>query len=253
MRYDRKSRQFVSYLSGLSAEGLGFFCDGEWVTYVSLPQATLWRSRLDGSQQLQLTDSSTVVGLPRWSPDGKRIAFSARKPGADWKIFVVSADGGSPEQVISGEGLELDPTWSPDGNFLAYSTDYFDLHSVVHLVDLRTHHVSTVPGSEGLFSPHWSRDGRFLFAVSHKLQNPQKLLTYTFTTQKWEQLLLAKSIDYPTWSRSGEYIHFINFVEDGTPFYRVRVSDHKLERIGVVSLPRGNGERAIRSVDGAGP
>jgi len=76
---------------------------------------------------------------------------------------------------------------------------------------------------------------------------------YTFATQKWEQLLLAKSIDYPTWSRSGEYIHFINFVEDGTPFYRVRVSDHKLERIGVVSLPRGNGERAIRSVDGAGP
>jgi len=133
MRYDRKSRQFVSYLSGLSAEGLDFSRDGEWVTYVSLPQATLWRSRLDGSQQLQLTDSSTVVGLPRWSPDGKRIAFSARKPGADWKIFVVSGDGGSPEQVISGEGLELDPTWSPDGNFLAYSTDYFDLHSVVHL------------------------------------------------------------------------------------------------------------------------
>ena len=52
---------------------------------------------------------------------------------------MVSADGGSPEQVIPGEGLELDPTWSPDGNFLAYSTDYFDLHSVVHLVDLRTH------------------------------------------------------------------------------------------------------------------
>jgi hypothetical protein len=51
-------------------------------------------------------------------------------------------------------------------------------------------------------------------------------------------LLLAKSIDYPTLSRSGEYIHFFDIVEDGTPFYRVRVSDHKLERIGVVSLPR---------------
>jgi len=252
MRYDRKSRQFVSYLSGLSAEGLDFSRDGEWVTYVSFPQATLWRSRLDGSQRLQLTDSSIVVGLPRWSPDGKRIAFSARKPSEDWRIYVVSADGGSPEQLTPGEGL-LDPTWSPDGNFLAYSSEYTNLHSVVRIVDLRTHHVSTVPGSEGLFSPHWSRDGRFLFAVSHKLQNSQKLLMYTFATQKWEQLLLAKSIDYPTWSRSGEYIHFINFVEDGTPFYRVRVSDHKLERIGVVSLPRGNGERAIRSVDGAGP
>ena len=62
---------------------------------------------------------------------------------------------------------------------------------------------------------------------------------YDFATQKWEQLLLAKSIDYPTLSRSGEYIYFFDSVEDGTPFYRVRVSDHKLERIGVVSLSRG--------------
>ena len=238
MRYDPKSRQFVSYLSGRSAEGLDFSRDGEWVTYVSFPQGTLWRSRLDGSQRLQLTDSSIVVGLPRWSPDRTRIAFSALKPSEDWRIYVVSADGGSPEQLIPGEGL-LDPTWSADGNFLAYSSDYSDPHSVVHLVDLRTHHVSTVPGSEGLFSPHWSRDGRFLFAVSHKLHDPQKLLIYTFATQKWEQLLLTKSIDYPTLSRSGEYIHFFDFVEDGTSFYRVRVSDHKLERIGVVSLSRG--------------
>jgi tricorn protease-like protein len=111
----------------------------------------------------------------------------------DWKIYVVSADGGSPEQVTPDEAL-LDPTWSPDESFLAYSSDDSDLHSAVHLVDLRTHHISTVPGSEGLFSPDWSRDGRFLFAISHKLQNSHKLLMYTFATRKWEQLLLAKSI-----------------------------------------------------------
>jgi hypothetical protein len=62
---------------------------------------------------------------------------------------------------------------------------------------------------------------------------------YTFATKRWEQLLLGKNMDYPTWSRSGEYIHFFDLVEDGTPSYRVRVSDHKLERIGVVSLSRG--------------
>jgi len=47
---------------------------------------------------------------------------------------------------------------------------------------------------------------------------------YTFATKKWEQLLLGKNMDYPTWSRSGEYVHFFDLVEDGTPFYRVRVS-----------------------------
>src|ERR1700730_7215580 len=208
--------------------------------------------RTFGSQRLQLTDSSMVVGPPRRSPDGKRIAFSARKPSEDWKIYVVSADGGTPEQLTPGDG-SLDPSWYPDGNFLASSPDYSDLNSAVDFVDLRTHHVSAVPGSEGLFSPHWSRDGRFLFALSHKLQNSQKLLMYTFATQKWEQLLLAKSIDYPTWSRSGEYIHFFDIVEDGTPFYRVRVTDHKLERIGVVSLSRGMAKGQFAQWTGLAP
>jgi len=139
----------------------------------------------------------------------------------------------------SNKSFTLPCKWKRVGE--AYSSGDSDLHSVVHLVDLQTHHVSAVPGSEGLFSPRWSRDGRFLFALTHKLQNSnsQKLLMYTFGTQKWEQLLLAKGIDYPTLSRSGEYIHFFDGVEDGSPFYRVRVSDHKLEHIEVVSLSRG--------------
>jgi hypothetical protein len=145
---------------------------------------------------------------------------------------VVSADGGSPEQVIPGEDPDWDATWSPDGNSLAFSGSSFEPNSVVHLIDLRTHPVSTLPGSEGLFSPPWSRDGRSLVAMSHNLQNSQKLLMYTFTTQKWEQLVLAKSIGYPD-------VYFEGSATSGTPFYRVRVSDHKLERIGVVSLARG--------------
>src|SRR5262249_18354207 len=66
VRYDLKSGQLVSYLSGMSAEGLDFSPDGKWVVYVTLPEGTLWRSRLDGSQQLQLTNKPMVSGLPRW-------------------------------------------------------------------------------------------------------------------------------------------------------------------------------------------
>ena len=95
------------------------------------------------------------------------------------------------------------------------------------------------------------RDGRS--PSGHNLQNSQKLLLYTFATQKWEQLLLTKSIDYPTLSRSGEYIHFFDIVEDGTPFYRVRVSDHKLERIGVVSLSRGMAKGQFAQWTGLAP
>ena len=66
VRYDSKSRQFVPYFSDVSAEGLDFSRDGERVTYVAFPEGTLWRSKVDGSERLQLTFSPKQAFLPRW-------------------------------------------------------------------------------------------------------------------------------------------------------------------------------------------
>ena len=98
-RLDSKSQQFGSYLSGLSIEGLDFSRDGEWVTYVNFPEGSLWRSRIDGSQRLQLTFSPMRAFLPRWAPDGKRIAFAGTVPGKPYNIYTVSPEGGSPPTV----------------------------------------------------------------------------------------------------------------------------------------------------------
>src|SRR5262249_45235780 len=113
VRYDAKSGQFVPYLLGISAEGLDFTRDGKWVAYVKFPDTTLWGSRVDGSQRLQLTIPPMQAMLPRWSPDGKQIAFSAASPDGPFKIYLVSADGGSPEQLIPGEKNGTVWGWSP--------------------------------------------------------------------------------------------------------------------------------------------
>src|SRR5207249_12082018 len=54
VRYDKKSGQFLPYLPGISAVHPSFSRDGEWMAYVSYPEGTLWRSKVDGSQRLQL-------------------------------------------------------------------------------------------------------------------------------------------------------------------------------------------------------
>jgi len=84
----------VPYLGGISAQDVDISKDYQWVAYVSYPERVLWRSRLDGSQRLQLTSLPMQAFLPRWSPDGKQIAFSTEVPGGFDKIYVVAAEGG---------------------------------------------------------------------------------------------------------------------------------------------------------------
>ena len=76
-RFNQKTQQFEPYLSGISADNVDFSRDGQWVTYVTYPEGSLWRSKADGSERLQLTFPPMQVFLPRWSPDQKQIVFSA--------------------------------------------------------------------------------------------------------------------------------------------------------------------------------
>src|ERR1700686_919915 len=89
-RYDLKSGRFEPYLGGISAEYVSFSKDGQWVAYVSFPEGTLWRSKMDGSERLQLTYPPSQALMPRWSPDGKTIVFFGVDANKPPRIYEVS-------------------------------------------------------------------------------------------------------------------------------------------------------------------
>ena len=228
-RYDSRIGQFVPYLPGVLGDGLDFTHDGKWVVYTAVPESTLWRSRVDGSERLQLTFPPMQVALPRWSPDGKQIAFAGRLPGKLWSIYLVSPEGGVAERMSLTERAEADPTWSPDGRKLAFSQilGFSDDTSAIYVLDLRSRQVSKVPASDGRYSPRWSPDGRYLAVMP---ADSQKLLLFEFTTEKWSELAQAAVIGYPSWSRDGKYVYFNTKV--GEPaILRVRISDRNVERV----------------------
>ena len=235
VRYDSQSRQFLPYLSGISAEGLSFSRDGQWVAYTTLPEGTLWRSRVDGSDSLQLTFPPMQAGLSSWSPDGTQIAFMATTPGKPWQIYLIPAGGGSAQQLTKGEHSHGDPTWSADGASLAFGTltvsEAGSNAMAVLRLDVKTRQTTTLPGSEGTFSPRWSPDGRYISAVS---ADSQKLLLFDTSNQKWTQLATI-STAFPEWSKDGKSICFESWGAEAA-FFRVRLSDHALEKI---ATPKG--------------
>ena len=227
-RYDLKSGRFESYLGGISAEYVSFSKDGQWVAYVSFPEGTLWRSKMDGSERLQLTYPPSHALLPRWSPDGKTILFyDASRTNKPSKIYEVSREGGSPRPLMpDNPDPQLDPNWSPDGSKIVFAGRSADATSSIRVFDLATRQVSTLPGSRGMFSPRWSPDGRYIPALS---ADSKRLLLFDFQTQKWTELAQG-SMGWLEWSKDGRYLQARD--ESGTgAIIRIRLSDHKTERV----------------------
>jgi eukaryotic-like serine/threonine-protein kinase len=227
-RYDRNIGEFTPYLSGLSAEITAFSKDGQWIAYVSYPEGTLWRSRLDGSERLRLSDPPNQVLNPRWSPDGQQIAFWGARTGEPDKIYTISANGGPPRQLLPDEVLSLyEPNWSPDGNTILFEKALPNGTRMLEFLDVRTNRVTPVPGADGYTSPRWSPDGRFIVAMT---RNALKLVLFDFKTRKWSELFEGMAFGFTNWSHDGQYVYFVRF-PDKAAVMRIRISDQKLEQI----------------------
>jgi Tol biopolymer transport system component len=84
----------------------------------------IWVAASDGSNQVQLTSMEPYAGSPRWSPDGRTIAFDtfARSDGSG-DIYLIDAAGGpSRRLVIEGGGVSSRPSWSQDGKWIYFSS-----------------------------------------------------------------------------------------------------------------------------------
>ncbi len=218
---------WVPYLGGISATGVAFSADGGWVTYVAQPEGTLWRSRIDGSERLQLTYPPIEVLMPRWSPDGKQIVFMGVIPNRGDTSFVISSSGGVPQEIVAGNLNSGDPGWSPDGKAVVLTLyDSGFKNQRISILDLLTKKETRLPGSELFFSPRWSPDGKHIAAIAN---DSDKLMLFDLARQQWSELA-RMWIGCPSWSHNGRYLYFDSLGPEAA-FYRVRISDGKLERL----------------------
>src|SRR5271157_850950 len=234
-RYDGRSKQFVPYLGGVRARDVDFSSDGQWVAYVvpNMQQNILWRSRVDGRDRQQLTFPPMHAGQPRWSPDGRKIAFDGIVPGKREGIFLVSSGGGEPEPVTPSGLDSTFPDWSPGGDSLVFNAPVRAPGSLLngenggtYQLDLKTRGLSVFPGAENLFYPCWSPDGRYMAALAPD----GKLMLFDSRSHEWRELAHGTALRPPRWSPDSKYAYSQD-VEGSQPIFRVRISDRKMEPI----------------------
>jgi len=229
MRYESKSAQFVPFLGGISAEYVDFSKDGQWVAYVSYRDGTLWRSKVDGSERLQLSYPPMYPVLPRWSPDGKKIIFFefGFTPDKPARMYEVTPDGGSLRQLLPNDAQQqLDPNWSPDGSKIIFAGESNNPDSMIRILDIASQQISDLPGSQGLFSPRWAPNGRYISAFS---ADSRKLVLYDVQTRKWTELAEG-SLGWLNWSHDGQHVYVLD-TGGKDAVVRIRISDHKAEQV----------------------
>jgi Tol biopolymer transport system component len=254
VKYDSTTKGFAPLLASVSATDLDYSSDGKWVTYVALPDATLWRCRPDGSERLQLTSAPERAALPRWSKDGRRIAYVSMWPGKQSKISLISPAGGAAEDMLTENRSQIDANWSADGTRILFGYLHETAGLDIRVVDLKTHRVTTVPDSQGLFSPRWSPDEKYIAALSPDFT---KVMLFDYHTQKWTTWLTepAGAVSYPVWSADSKYLYFDDLVTDEESIRRVKVGESRAERVfkleGIERYPGPFGLWSGRAPDGS--
>ena len=105
----------------------------------------------------------------------------------------------------------------------------------LRILDLSTHQIAIVAGSEGIYSPRWSPDGRYIAAMPVEATS---LKIFDLQSQKWSELIRKDTLGtlaFPSWSRDGKSIYFLRIAANADKgIFRVRAGGGDPER--VVSL-----------------
>jgi DNA-binding winged helix-turn-helix (wHTH) protein/sugar lactone lactonase YvrE len=204
-----KGAQVVLQTGGRN-EGPAYAPDGKRMVFMSNRGGgmDLWVSEANGTNARQITTLGTT-GTPRWSPDGKLVAFDARinDTGA---ILVTSAEGGQPRITVIGKGNNAVPSWSHDGKHIYYASERSGRYEVWRVGADGSENLQIT--GQGGFAPLESPDGKTIYYAKTQFDRPE---IWSVPVQGGEEKLVSRELRPGTWGSWVLTANGIYFVEEG--------------------------------------
>ncbi len=143
-----------------------FSPDGRRIAYSTYPAGVVFTRDASGTGESQkLFEAGTFCVLEDWTPDGRLFFTKLDLAAFRYQVFVIPANGGKPEPVLTGTANMQGARLSPDGRWLAYVSDESG-HDEIYVRSYPQAGERFAISSGGGFEPFWRADGKELFYVT---------------------------------------------------------------------------------------